>query len=1364
MLAKVVKIFRRNTMGKEQKGYYLGLDIGTGSVGWAVTDKNYQLCKANGKALWGVRLFETAKTAEERRTFRSQRRRNQRKKQRIELLQELFAEEIYKTDTGFYLRMKESRYFPEDKRDETGNVPVLPYALFVDDEFTDKEYHREFPTIYHLRSALLHEDRKFDLRLIYLAIHHILKHRGHFLFEGEMNKEGNFKDIFDTFWQEVCDNGKIGIETFPDTEALKEVEDILKDKNLGRSTKKSRLVQSLGLKTKQEKALAGLLSGTTESLDVIFDDEELKSLENNKICFCNANYEENADKLEEALNENYYLIEKAKAIYDWALLADILGQNEYLSDAKKETYEKHKRDLALLKKVIKENCPEEYKNIFSLEKKGKANYASYIGMYKVNGKKKELEEKGCTKEEFYSYIKSILKNLNDNEDIIYIKNEIENNQFMPKQMIKDNGVIPSQLHKKELERILDNSAKYYPFLLEKDEKGLSVKDKIIAIFGFRIPYYVGPLNGYHKDSGFYWAKRKENGKIYPWNLEEMIDMEASAEKFIRRMTNKCTYLVGKDVLPKNSLLYSKFMVLNELNNLRINDEKISVELKQKIYNELFKKNKRVTKKKLENFLKTEGIFGNNDAISGIDGDFKSSLTVYIDLKGILNNSLPSEVEIEELVKDITLFRDDKKLLKGRIKRRFPDFTDKQIEAISKLPYKDWGRLSKEFLTELVSVNKETEELLSIISMLYETNNNLMQLLSKEYDYVEKIEEMNALEDKQEGLTYKAVENMYVSPAVKRQTWQTIEIIKEVNKIMGREPERIFIEMAREKQESRRTQSRKDRLKELYKQCKQEERDWILELEEKGDNRLRSDRLFLYYAQMGRCMYSGEEIELDDLYNDNLYDIDHIYPQSKVMDDSIDNRVLVKKTLNAEKSDNYPLKKEIRDKNKGFWKMLLDKGFISKEKYKRLVRSEKFTTEEYAGFISRQLVETRQSTKAVADLLKRNYKETEIVYVKAGNVSQFRKSRDLIKVREVNDYHHAKDAYLNIVVGNVYHTKFTADAVWFIKNNPGRSYNLKKMFDFDVERNGEIAWRSGDNGTIGLVKKVMSKNNIMFTRYSYEAKGGLFKQQLVKKGKGQVPIKGSDSRLTSLLEDGRLKYGGYNEAAGAYYMLVESKGKKDEFIRTIEFIPVYLASKFENDRQALIEYCINICNLKEPKIILYKIKKDTLFCIDGFYMYLSSRSGNQIIFKNANQLCICKEDELLIKSMAKFLERKKENKGIVISEKDGITKNRLIELYDIFYSKLEKTVYSKCYSSQRKTLKEGREKFLSLNNEEKCEVLMEILHLFQCKNGSANIKMIGGSGRAERISKSSNITKINDIKIIYQSPTGFFEQVIDLQKI
>lgn len=152
--------------------------------------------------------------------------------------------------------------------------------------------------------------------------------------------------------------------------------------------------------------------------------------------------------------------------------------------------------------------------------------------------------------------------------------------------------------------------------------------------------------------------------------------------------------------------------------------------------------------------------------------------------------------------------------------------------------------------------------------------------------------------------------------------------------------------------------------------------------------------------------------------------------------------MVKKNYNAIKSDTYPLSLDIQKKMMSFWKMLQQQGFITKEKYVRLVRSDELSADELAGFIERQIVETRQSTKAVATILKETLPDTEIVYVKAGNVSNFRQTYELLKVREMNDLHHAKDAYLNIVVGNAYFVKFTKNAAWFIRNNPGRSYNLK----------------------------------------------------------------------------------------------------------------------------------------------------------------------------------------------------------------------------------------------------------------------------------------------------------------------------------
>ena len=80
------------------------------------------------------------------------------------------------------------------------------------------------------------------------------------------------------------------------------------------------------------------------------------------------------------------------------------------------------------------------------------------------------------------------------------------------------------------------------------------------------------------------------------------------------------------------------------------------------------------------------------------------------------------------------------------------------------------------------------------------------------------------------------------------------------------------------------------------------------------------------------MYSGETIELEELWDNQKYDIDHIFPQSKVMDDSLDNRVLVKKKCNQMKEDKYPIDETVRKKMQPFWKSLVDAGLISGSKY------------------------------------------------------------------------------------------------------------------------------------------------------------------------------------------------------------------------------------------------------------------------------------------------------------------------------------------------------------------------------------------------------------------------------------------------
>ena len=718
--------------------YYLGLDMGTSSLGWAVTDEKYRLLRMKGKDLWGVRLFSEAKTAAERRSNRTSRRRLQREKARIGHMRELFAPEINKIDPGFFQRLQDSKYFEEDKKEHQ------PYALFADTGYTDKEYYKEFPTIFHLRKELLDldgEHKEYDVRLVYLAVLNMFKHRGHFLNANLDDKSGgNLEERINELYQSMYDI--LGKEL--KRVEIEKIEEILSSRDFANTARMEALLDLFELsksKNKVETECLKLICGLKGTISKIFVEETFEEdFAKLSMSFRESNYEEKILHVEDNVSEEQFeFILLLKQIHDWSVLANTMAGEEYLSVARVNTYEKHQKDLKILKAYLKENSMKEYNKMF--RQMNDNNYSAYVGsvLYKNNSVRRGKSNK---REEFYKYVKDVIKNWEDSETKKYIEDEIEKATFLPKQMTASNGVIPNQVHKKELKRILENASGYLEFLNEKDETGLTVSEKIIKLFEFQIPYYVGPISYYvngevkskHRDN--MWSVRKESGTVYPWNFEQKIDIKKSAENFIGNLINHCTYLNGENVLPKNSLLYEKFMVLNELNNLKINGKKPSVEQKQEIYNNLFKKGKKVTSKALIKFMKENAWIDNIDEpeISGIDGDFTNKLANYKKFLEIFDtDTLTEEQEriAEEIIFYSTVYGDSRKFLEERIRERYQSIlNEKQIKRILGMKFKDWGRLSKELL-ELKGVDRETGEISSVISRMWNSNYNLMELIATE---------------------------------------------------------------------------------------------------------------------------------------------------------------------------------------------------------------------------------------------------------------------------------------------------------------------------------------------------------------------------------------------------------------------------------------------------------------------------------------------------------------------------------------------------------------------------------------------------------------------------------------------------------
>lgn len=1349
-----------------KQDYYIGLDMGTESVGWAVTDVDYNLVKKRGQDYWGVYLFDEAKTAQGRRAFRTNRRRLARVRHRLNLLQELFDSEISAKDFGFFYRLENSKYFDEDKPE----IARGKFLLFNDEDFGDKEYYKNYPTIFHLRNALRTQEIK-DVRLLYLAVHHILKNRGHFLFgeqDFNVNDASDVSGEFEKINRFLSENDGAGFYR----EKIPEIFETLCNENLAKRERKEKILELAGnSKNKLLGEAVNAVVGLNFSLSKMFgEDRDFQG--ENKMSFTDSSFEEKLAKARMALDDDEAdFLETLKKVQSVASLHNILHGKEFISEAKTEAYETHRRDLSELKKYVRENCPEKYALVFRRQvKKGKKNtsgadenekddkkvnnYAAYIGMDKGKGFEK------CKKEDFYAFLK---KEIGINDESLLAK--IDEGIFLPKQISAENCDIPYQVHLAELKAILANAENYFPFLKQKDENcEMTVSEKIISLMKFRVPYYVGPFTD--KETRFSWMIKKEGlstQKITPWNFDDVVDRDASEKKFIERMTNFCTYLTGEKVLPASSFLYSEYAFLNELNNLKVNGTK-DLRVKNILF-DFAKTNKKLTLKKcceqlVKNGLLPEGSKA-QDVFSGTDGDFKNSLSSYIDFKRIIGDKADLYRDMcEEIILWITVIS-DKKRLEKLIKSNYGTvLSDEEIKGLKALNYTKWGRLSKKLLDGIFETDSEGEVgNVSIIEKMRTDTENFMELLSNRHNYKRAIDLANSESVEDKNVTYRAVEELYCSPAVKRSIWSALKIVSEIKKVQGYSPKKIFVETTREKpdgaRKGQRTVSRKQQLLDKYRENLRNETELIKKIEETEDSKFNSDKLFFYFTQMGKDAYTGEKIEFDDVFKTEKYDIDHIYPRSKIKDDSLDNRVLVRRKINQSvKKDSYPLSAEIRNRMEGLWRQLRDKKLISDEKFYRLTRSTPLTEKECGDFINAQLIATSQSAKAAIQLLKRMLPESEIVYSKAGNVNEFKKRLEFVKIRELNDLHHAKDAYFNIVVGNVFNTKFNHNPAVFQRSNGTGNYDFERLYDFDITN----AWKKGDENRI---RSVAEKNTCRVVRFSKTEKGQFYDATIYPAGKNDklAPVKGK-----APLND-TSKYGGYDKETTAYFMLVKSrdKKKKDKTLLSLECVTV-LADKNFRTAEDKLKYCEKELGLKEPEILIEKIKLNTLFKINGSYAWIRGRTNDRLVLCNANQLWLDNGSAKELKKISNHFRdvKKYNNKDLPVREEE-FSKEQNLALYDLFTEKLGGKIYAGLpVQGQIKNLEKGRDKFEALELKDQLFVLMEILKFMQCNSMTSNIKLIGGAENAGK-NRISKLIQDSDVKMISCSPTGYFCKVVDFKR-
>ncbi|MDG2978392.1 type II CRISPR RNA-guided endonuclease Cas9 [Latilactobacillus curvatus] len=1364
--------------------YNIGLDIGTSSIGWSVVDDQSKLVSVRGKYGYGVRLYDEGQTAAERRNFRTTRRRLKRRKWRLGLLREIFEPYITPVDDTFFLRQKQSNLSPKDQR------KLYPQTSLFNDR-TDRAFYDDYPTIYHLRYKLMTEKRQFDIREIYLAMHHIVKYRGHFLNEApvssfkssEINLVAHF-DRLNTIFADLFSESGFQLET----DKLAEVKALLLDNQQSASNRQRQALSLIYTPStnkaveKQNKAIATELLKAILGLKAKFnvltgiEAEDVKAW---TLTFNAENFDEEMVKLESSLDDNArQIIESLQELYSGVLLAGIVPENQSLSQAMITKYDDHQKHLKMLKAVREALAPEDRQRL-------KQAYDQY-----VDGQE---NTKAYSKEDFYGDITKALKNNPDHPIVSEIKKLIELDQFMPKQRTKDNGAIPHQLHQQELDRIIENQQQYYPWLAELNpnpKRQTVAKYKLDELVGFRVPYYVGPLitteqQQQSSNAKFAWMIRKAEGRITPWNFDDKVDRQASANEFIKRMTTTDTYLLAEDVLPKQSLIYQRFEVLNELNGLKIDDQPITTELKQAIFTDLFMQKTSVSVKNIQDYLVSEKRYASRPAITGLSDEnkFNSRLSTYHDLKAIVGDAVEDvdkQADLEKCIEWSTIFEDGK-IYSAKL-NEIDWLTDQQRVQLAAKRYRGWGRLSAKLLTQIVNANGQR-----IMDLLWDTTDNFMRIVHSE-DFDKLITEANQMM-LAENDVQDVINDLYTSPQNKKALRQILLVVNDIQKAMkGQAPERILIEFARGEQKDKGlTVRRKRKLDQMYSEIS----DAVLadesvrqELQNSNQADLVKEKVYLYFMQGGRDLYTGLPLNIDRLSD---YHVDHIIPQAYIKDDSLNNKALVSSKMNELKADRVPLQvieKQFGKNMAAEWGYMQRAGLISREKYNNLMfNPENLNKYQINRFISRQLVETQQVIKLVANLLSNQYEgdNVKIISVKSKLTQTIRSQFDFPKNREVNNYHHAFDAYLTAFVGLYLLKRYPKLSPYFTYGEYLKVKQQAKWASFnfliDLEKD---TLKDVDNKAIIWDKKSGLKRlddyyqfkKILVTREVHENSGALFNQTLYAAKDDKASGRGSKQLIPAKKERPTALYGGYSGKTVAYMCIVRIKNNKGDLYKVCGVETSWLAQlkqlKDKGAQKAFLKQKIS------PQFTKIKKQKGTATeVVEEFEVIAPHILINQRFFDNGQELTLGSatykhnEQELILgKTAVKLL-----NGALPLAQSEELAEQVYDEIMDqvMHYFPLYDT------NQFRAKLVAGKTAFMKLPWKTHWDgnkmvqfgqqaILERVLIGLHANAAMSDLKVLKMTTPFGMLQKSSGIYFSPDTQIIYQSPTGLFERRVALRDL
>lgn len=560
------------------------------------------------------------------------------------------------------------------------------------------------------------------------------------------------------------------------------------------------------------------------------------------------------------------------------------------------------------------------------------------------------------------------------------------------------NVFSTSEYRKEAERILKTQQQFYPELTDE-----FIAD-YLEILTKKRKYYHGPGN---EKSRTDYGRYRTNGET----LDNIFSI----------LIGKCTYYPDEFRAAKASYSAQEFNLLNDLNNLTVPTEtkKLSLEQKEAIIQ--FVKDAKTcgAKNILSKIAKMIGCKA--DDITGVreDKDHKAemhSFEAYRKMKQLetIDVTALTREQLDQLGRILTLNTEREGILES-IHEYLPDtFTNEQIDELIQFRKKNTTLLNKGWHSFSLKLLNE------LIPELYHTSEEQMTILTR----------LGKQKPKNESAKTKYIDGELITeeiynPVVAKAVRQTIKIVNTILQEHG-EIDTIVVEMARDKND----EDQKKRIQEGQKKNKNEKDAAILAaaMDYSNSKELPSTvfhghkdlalKIRLWYQQEKRCAYSGREIPIAKLINNQgQYEIDHILPLSLTFDDGLDNKVLVEHIANQEKGQRTPFQAMPLLTNSWSWgefkHYVINNSRFSKKKREYLLFEEDINKFEVRSkFIARNLVDTRYASRVVLNALQDFFKQrganTKVAVVRGQFTAQLRRKWGIEKTRDTY-HHHAIDA-------------------------------------------------------------------------------------------------------------------------------------------------------------------------------------------------------------------------------------------------------------------------------------------------------------------------------------------------------------------